>query len=172
MKTMKQTHESLSHLADRLQDHRVAMLTVMEDGVGLTSRPMTPLLMDRDGSLWFMGSHQALDRVLGNGLTPVNLAFARHTDSQYASVSGEAELIDDAARKEDLWTIAARPFFSGSTDPDLVLVKVRPAQAEVWDGPDNAATRVLAMAASVIAGRGVGMGKKETIEVDSRPLRI
>jgi general stress protein 26 len=171
MKTTKQTSDALSHLADRLKDHRVAMLTLMEEGVGLTSRPMTALQMDADGALWFMGSHKVLDRLLGAGSTPVNLAFVRDGDSDYASVCGHAALVDDAAQKDALWTVAGRPWFSGPADPDLVLIRFEPVQAEVWDGPDTAVTRVLAMAASVVAGREVGMGTKETIEVGGAAAR-
>jgi general stress protein 26 len=168
MKTQTQSTDALRHLADKLEDHRVAMLTADEPGHGLTSRPMSPLEMDRSGAIWIMSSRSTMQRLLGNGSAPVNLSFARHDHSDYVSVCGRADLVDDAAKKEDLWTLAARPWFSGPTDPDLTLVRVVPEHVEIWDGPDSTAIRVLAMAASVVAGREVGLGHKETIDTGAR----
>jgi hypothetical protein len=105
---------------------------------------------------------------VGSG-APVNLAFVDHGESDYVSVAGQAELVDDLARKQDLWTMAGRPWFKGPDDPDLTLLRVTPHHAEIWDGPDSAATRALAMAASVVAGKEVGMGHKEVIDVPAGP---
>jgi general stress protein 26 len=164
MKTHKQASEALTHLADKLKGQRVAMLTLTESGTGLSSRPMTPLEMDAQGAFWMMSSHAVMQPLIGSGV-PANLAFMDHGDGDYVSVAGRAELVDDLVRKQALWTMVGRAWFKGPDDPDLTLVRVTPHQAEIWDGPDNAATRVLALAASVVAGREVGMGTKETIDL-------
>jgi len=168
MKTHKQASEALDHLADKLKNQRVLMLTLAEPGTGLSSRPMTPLEMDGEGAIWIMMSKATMQPLIGSG-APVNLSFMDHGDSDYVSVAGQAQLMDDLGRKQELWTLAGRPWFKGPDDPDLTLVRIMPHQAEIWDGPDNAATRVLAMAASVVAGREVGMGHKETIDVPAGP---
>lgn len=169
MKTAKQTDPALARLADRLEDQRVAMMTLLEPDHGLASRPMTPLEMDADGALWMIGSRRTLAPAFAGdaGRAMVNLAFVDAGDNDYVSVAGEADLVDDAARKEALWNAMARPWFDGPGDPDLTLVRVRPRHAEVWDGPDSAATRLFAVAASVVAGREIGMGHKETLEPDT-----
>lgn len=166
MKTLPQSTESLRHLADKLEPQRVAMLTLAESQ-GLASRPMTPLEMDAEGAIWMMTSRRSMEGVLGAGGGPANLSFVDAADNDYISVRGHAELSDDAARKQALWSAMARPWFSGPDDPDLVLLRIVPEQAEIWDGPDNAATRVLAMAASVAAGKPVGMGGKQTLDLPS-----
>jgi general stress protein 26 len=165
MKAVKQNDPALQRLADKLEPHGVAMLTLQEPDASLTSRPMTPLEMDGEGALWMMTSRRTVERVLGSRPRLVNLSFARPADGDYVSLSGEADLVDDAARKQALWSPMARPWFDGPQDPDLVLLRVRPRHADAWDGPDTAATRLLAMAASVVAGREIGMGSKEEIDV-------
>ncbi len=162
MKTQPQSDPDMRHLAKKLEDHRVTMLTLHEPGAGLSSRPMTPLEMDRDGAIWMIASRETLP--LGSEAAPVNLAFIGRDEGDYISVAGRAECVDDAARKKELWTAAARPWFDGPDDPKLVLLKVSPERAEIWDGPDSAVTRTLSMAASVIAGRPVNMGHKEVVE--------
>lgn len=163
MKTRPQTNDAMNHLAEQLEKHRVAMLTVAEPGTGLASRPMTPLEMDGHGDIWFMASKKSLGGWAGGPGREVNLAFVDAADGDFVSVAGHAVLVDDAARKRELWTVAARPWFSGPEDADLTLVRVEPQLAEIWDAPDSAVTRSLAMAASVAAGREIGLGHKQTV---------
>ena len=163
MKCLPQATDALRRLAEKLEPQRVAMFT-LADAQGLSSRPMTPLEMDADGALWMLTSRRAMQGLLGVEGGPANLAFVDAADNDFISLRGHAELVDDAARRQALWTVVARPWFSGPDDPDLVLLRVQPQQAEIWDGPDNAATQVLAMAASVAAGKQIGLGHKETID--------
>jgi general stress protein 26 len=157
-----QANQDMQHLGEMLKGHRVAMLTLFEGPTGLNSRPMTPLEMDANGAIWFMGSRKTLQQHVNTGGEPVNLAFVG--DGNYVSIAAKAELVDSIDRKQALWTPAGRPWFSGPEDPDLVLLTVRPVRAEIWDGPDNAVSRAIGMAASVIAGREIGLGHKEVIE--------
>jgi general stress protein 26 len=141
------------------------MWTVSEATTGLNSRPMTPLEMDHDGAIWMMASKQSLRAALGSTSMPVNLAFARPDHDEYISISGHASFVDDPHRKASLWTVAGRPWFDGPQDPDLALVKVTPRHVEIWEGPDSSIVRVLAMAASVVSARPVGMGHKQTLDM-------
>ena len=169
MKIERQTDESLQLLADAVKPHRVAMLVLRDDGAdaALGGRPMTPLEIDAAGAIWFMASRKAL--APRDGGVSAALMFADPADSDYVSVSGRLDWVDDAARKKDLWSAYARPWFSGPDDPDLVLLKVRPTRAEIWDGPDSRVGRVLAMAASIAAGHEVGLGDKDVVEPGRRP---
>ena len=166
MKIETQTTEPLTRLGEALKSHRVAMLTLKDRDGDLHSRPMTPLEMDSQGGIWFMASRNTMVAALGGTGTTgvsVNLAFARHDESDYISIHGTARAVDDAQRKQQLWSAMARPWFEGPEDPDLILVEVKPVHAEVWDGPDSTAIRLLAMAASIVAGHEVGLGHKEEI---------
>lgn len=165
MHVESQVNEALRRLAQAVENENVAMLTLHEGAV-LASRPMTPLRMDADGAFWFMTSRVALapfiDARESDG-TAVNLAFCASGDGRYVSVSGRARLVEDARRKQELWTPMARAWFQGPEDADLSLLRVEPLQAEVWQGPGSAVTRLLAQAASTIAGREIGLGEKHTL---------
>ncbi len=164
MKIQPQTQHLLKPLAALLARQRVAMLTLHEPA-GLAARPMTPIEMDATGAIWFITARDTLPRPSPGEELAVNLAFANPADGDYVSIAGVADIVDDAGRKQALWTLAARPWFSGADDPRLALLKVTPRHVEIWDGPDNAATRVLAMAGSVAAGRPIGLGDKTVLDV-------
>jgi general stress protein 26 len=160
MKIHAQADAAMQRLAELVETHRTALLT-FDEGDGLASRPMTPLEMDGEGRFWFMASRRSLTTV-GDG-TRMALAFSDEARSQYVSITAEATLVDQRARKHALWSITGRPWFDGPDDPDLVLLALTPLRAEIWDGPHGTISRVLAMAASVVAGREIGLGHKETI---------
>lgn len=167
MKTVQQADATMERLAEKLKGQRVALLTLQEGPDELCSRPMTPLQMDGAGAIWMMASRRTMEPLLGRAPAPANLAFADPARSDYVSLCGTAELVDDAERKRELWSLAGRAWFDGPTDPDLVLLRVQPRHADLWDGPNNAATRLLAMGVSVLAGREIGLGHKEEIDAGS-----
>jgi general stress protein 26 len=166
MKVRTQTSESTKPLAEALEDHRTVMLTLPENGA-LTSRPMTALEMDATGDIWMMTSRRTLAPLVGSGGVDGNLALMDDEKSSYVSIACRVALIDDPARKEALWSAVGRPWFKGPDDPDLTLLRLTPQQAEIWDGPHGSLTRVLAIAASVIAGREVGLGDKKVVTPSS-----
>lgn len=165
MKVHELQDARLKPLGDMLDSMRVGMLTLDEPANGLCSRPMTGLEMDRDGAIWFMASRKTTEPLLGSGGKQANLSFAENGDSDYVSIAGEASMVDDMARKKALWSPAGRPWFKGVDDPDLILIKVIPRHVEIWDGPDNAVSRVFAIAASVVAGKEVAMGDKTVVDL-------
>jgi Pyridoxamine 5'-phosphate oxidase like len=92
------------------------------------------------------------------------LAFTDADRGTYVSITGQGEVVNDDALIKRLWTPAAKPWFpEGPASPDLCLLKVVPLMAEYWDAPDSKMVRMFAMAASVIAGKPMGMGQHEVL---------
>jgi general stress protein 26 len=159
----------LRHLGDQLESQRTAMLTVRDHAGRLTSRPMTVQMLDEHGTFWMLASRRSLNAVAG-GADGSNacLAFSDEDDALFVSVSGQLHLDDSRERKGELWSTLARPWFpQGVDDPDLVCLGLRPVQADVWDGPDSGVVRALALAASVVAGRPIGLGERESTALRS-----
>lgn len=167
MKIQLQPTAEMQNLADSLRGQRVAMLSLPDPQGRLGARPLTPIEIDAHGAIWFMVSRRALAAVAAAPGTPVNLTFSDSGKSLYVSIAGAASLVDDRARKAELWSMQARPWFSGVDDPDLTLLCVNPSAIEIWDGPDSSVVRTLAMAASMAAGKPVGLGEHK----DIRPVR-
>ncbi len=166
MKTHPQANPEWQTLAERIAPQRVAMLTLPNPHSGLQARPMTPLELDAQGCVWMMVSRRSLEKI---GLTELgvplaNLAFSHEGDSTYVSITGSLRGVDSTARKLELWSLAGRPWFDGPDDPDLLLLQLQPEQAEMWEGPHSTVVKALAMAASVTAGRPIGLGGHEVIK--------
>ena len=166
MKIATQVQPALQELAQHLDGLRIAMLTLRESDGQLSSRPMTPQEMDAQGAIWIMLSHGSTTQAIGDGHDEVNLAFSDERHAAYISISGRATVVQDTARKQALWTLMARPWFpGGAEDPSLLLLRVQPHRAEVWDGPASSTARVLALAASVVAGEPLGLGKHAAFDI-------
>jgi general stress protein 26 len=164
MKIQGQSNDALRRLAEKLGGQRIAMLTLREPGGELTSRPLTPLELDDQGRFWFFTSRRTMTPLIGEGAC-VNLAFSDEPHATWVSIVAEASLVDDAGLRRALWSPSARPWFpGGAEDPDLVLLRVTPLRADVWDNPHSSVVRLAAMAASVIAARPIGLGDRESIE--------
>lgn len=172
MKISEQRSTEMQLLADRLQDQRTAMVTLRDARGWLSARPLTPLEMDRDGVLWILVSKQSMGALFAHGAQPANVAFSDEDKSLFVSIAGQARLVDDAERKAALWTVMARPWFSGADDPDLTALAITPDEAEVWDGPDSSVVRVLAMAASVAAAKPIGLGDHEVVVPPVPPFPV
>ena len=76
----------------------------------------------------------------------VNVAYADPGRDAYVSVGGEARVVDDRAKKEQLWSKLAEAWFpDGVDDPELALVEVRIDHAEYWDVKESKPTQLFKM---------------------------
>ena len=147
---MAQEDRRFDEVADTIEDIRVAMMTVAEDDGRLTSRPMSVMRVDADGTLWFLtqdGSHKT------EHLRRVNLAFADRDDADYFSISGSGEVVRERATIEALWSPMAKPWFpAGKDDPSLVALRIRADFVEYWDSSSIRMLRLLEMARVAVTG--------------------
>jgi general stress protein 26 len=162
MKMQQQHSSDLTLLCQMIEPIKIAMLTNVDQHGALTSRPMTPLEMDTEGTLWFFIDRSSVPNA--ERLHEANLTFSDEGRAVFVSLSGRGELSDDRENMRRLWTSSAAPWFAdGAESADLALLKFVPNAAEYWDGPHSKIVRKVAMAASIAAGRPVGIGEHETL---------
>ena len=162
MKMQQQLNSDLTLLSEMIENIKITMLTNVDENGALTSRPMTPLELDGEGSLWFFIDRTSVPNV--ERLHAVNLTFSDEDRAIFVSLSGTGALDDDRERMRRLWTSFAKPWFpEGPESPDLALLKFVPNAAEYWDGPHSKVVRKVAMAASIAAGRPIGLGAHDTL---------
>ena len=166
MKTEAQSSPELIQLCSLIEDMSIAMMTNRDSHGSLNSRPMAPLEMDRYGAIWFF-TDQNSTKI--EHLVAVNLSFSDPAKGTYVSLSGHGEIHNDRSRIERLWTVFAKPWFpEGKDSPNLSLLKFVPDSAEFWDAPHSKMVRMFAMAASVVAGKPIGLGEHEKLAALSR----
>lgn len=165
--------DPVATLAELIHGIRFAMLTTTARDGSLHSRPMATQESRFDGDLWFftgLASHKVED-ILER--PQVNVAFADPSRQRYVSVVGQAELVDDPARKRELWSPAMKAWFPGGIDdPDLGLLRVRPSQADFWTSPSSAVVRIVGFMQAVATGERTDLGRHEHLDLTGgRPPR-
>ena len=134
---------------------RFAMFTTRHENGHLHSRPVTTQnsALDEDTTLWFFMSRRG-DPVADLLAEPaVNIAYADPGEDRYVSVSGTAAVVNDAAKKRQLWSKLAEAWFPGGIDdPDLALVQVRIAHASYWDVAESKVVQLYQIAKAALTG--------------------
>ena len=146
-------------LRDLIEGIRFAMfITRGPDGM-LRARPMTTQNADADNPdagerLWFFMS-RSTDPVRDISFDPkVNVAFAHPGEDAYISVSGTAQIIEDLAVKQRLWSKMTEAWFpKGVEDPDLALVRVDIDEAEYWRVKESKLVQIAKMAKAAMTGQ-------------------
>ena len=139
-----------------IKDIRFAMFTTRHGNGHLHARPMTTQnkALESDDSLWFFMSKTGdpVDDLQRE--PPVGIVYADPSSDTYVSVSGTAAVLDDAGKKEQLWSKAAEAWFPGGpSDPDLALVQVKVIHANYWDVKESKLVQLFAMAKAVVTGK-------------------
>ena len=97
----------------------------------------------------------------------VNVSYADLGDDSYVSVSGKATIVEDAAKKEALFSNFAKAWFPGGpTDPNLALLAVQIGHAEYWDVKESKMLQLVKIATAAITGKppsGMGDHKELTL---------
>ena len=162
-----QTRPEMAALCKLIEPIPVAMLGNIDADGALVSRPMAVLEVDAAGAVWFFVDLRS-SRV--EFLRVVNLSFVDAARGTYVSLSGRGEIRSDRSHVERLWTPLAKPWFpEGPASTNLALLKFVPHTAEYWDAPNSKMVRMFAMAASVVAGKPIGMGDHATLTDLSAP---
>lgn len=156
-----QSSLEMTALCKLIEPIPIAMLSNIDADGALVSRPMAALEVDATGAVWFFVDLHS-SRV--EFLRVVNLGFVDHEHGTYVSLSGRGEIHLDRSHIERLWSPSAKPWFpEGPASSSLGLLKFVPNTAEYWDAPNSKMVRLFALAASVVAGKPVGMGDHETL---------
>ncbi|MCW1927397.1 pyridoxamine 5'-phosphate oxidase family protein [Bhargavaea beijingensis] len=157
---MKQ--EEMETLRDLIKDVDTAMLTTVSDE-GLVSRPMKTQEVEFDGDLWFFTKKETdkYKEILHN--KDVNVAYA---GKSYVSVRGRAEIVEDMAKKKELWSKAYEKIMQTTyDDPDVILIKVKAEAAEYWES--GSLVKNIAFMYKRMTGKDAeSVGVNETLELN------
>jgi len=150
-----------------LRAERTVMLGLAqaEDG---HSQPMTAQVDGEEGAgaLWFFTSRDTdLARSLGEG-APAVLNFVSKDHEVFACLHGHLQPHNDPATIERLWNpFVAAWFEGGQQDPKLHLLRMDPAQGQVWLNEHS-----LIAGVKILLGRDPKKDYQDKVaEVDLRP---
>jgi general stress protein 26 len=163
-----QTRENhLEKLRELVKDIDFCMLTTVDEGGDLHSRPMSSNGdIDPDGDIWFFTSASSHKVSEINKLPKVNVSFADPDNQRYISVSGTAQLVRDRAKIDELWRPEFKIWFpEGKDDPEVALLRVSLEKAEYWDSPSSTIGYALSFVSSLVTGKEPDLGENKKIEL-------
>jgi general stress protein 26 len=126
--------EQTQKVAELIKGQRFGFLTTTTPDGTLTSRPMTLQEVEFDGDLWFFAERDS-NPVRHIATSPqVNVGVG--SGGSWVSLTGRALVVDDPAKKRDLWNSAVEAWFpQGPDDDSVVLLKVEGDSAPVTPEP-------------------------------------
>lgn len=117
---------------DLLDDFSDAMLTTIGGDGRPYARPMRVARITDGSDLWFVTSKDS-DKIEELRTNPV-VGVTMQGGGKYLSVTGNAELTDDQATIDEMWSDAWKIWFpKGKDDSSIVLVKVDAEDGAYWD---------------------------------------
>jgi general stress protein 26 len=147
----KDSAKAQQHFLEILRKFDQAMLVTQSTTGEFHARPMAIADFADDGSIWFI-SGEDTSKVTELKQDSKILAVMQST-AKYLSVSGRAEVQRDRAHVQRLWKDAYKAWFTGKDDPNIVLIQLRPSEAEYWD---NSGIKGLKFALQYAAARVTG----------------
>jgi general stress protein 26 len=155
----------VQELWDMLEDFHVCMATT-RDGDVLRSRPMAPVIDPAEGVIRFLSASSAPKVAEINAEHDINLSFADEDDMSFVSVSGRATVSRDRALIRELWSPYADAWFEGDAETaDVVVLTVRPEEAQYWDGSSSKIARIWEIAKAKLTGSRPDMGDSAKINL-------
>jgi general stress protein 26 len=142
-------------LWDLIKDTRFGMFVHRHHDGLLHSHPLTTQnkAIDEGATLYFFvpKDGEIVRNVAADNA--VNVSYANTDKDSYVSVSGRAALLEDQAKKEELFSPMAKAWFpKGVTDPNLGLLTVRIDNAEFWDVDDSKMVQIFKMMKAAVTG--------------------
>ena len=159
------TKDEIEKIGELVGKARVAVITTVNTEGHLVSRPMAVKERDFDGELWFFTedpSHKT-DEIRAN--PEVNVAL--DAGGGWVSLAGEAEIVKDPAKIDELWDTGAEAWFTeGRSDPKVALLRVVAHTAEYWATDDPKPLVLLKYAKAAVGGGRPNIGEARTIDLD------
>lgn len=155
MSDRKSDHDKLW---DLIKDIKFGLLVHRHPNGMLHSHPLTTQnkSIDEGSTLWFfIGKDSELyTNVQADG--NVNVSYANPEKDSYVSLSGQASISSDRAKKEELFGTLTKAWFPGGVDdPNLALLAVRLNHAEYWEAKEGQTKQLIKMALAAISGEKV-----------------
>lgn len=166
--------------AERSQDGNVAkigefikeidftMMTTVDEAGELQSRPMSTQKAEFNGDVYFF-TYDYSNKIRHIAANPkVNLAYSQPEKMNFVSLKGDAEMLKDRGKMEELWSPELRAWFpEGLETPGITLIKVSVKTAEYWDSPSSLVSHVVGLVKATITGESPQTGDNVTVELNN-----
>lgn len=151
---------------DMIKDIKMAMLVTQDEEGNLFARPMVAQERDEQDQLWFFTAADSpkVHEIQVN--SKVLLSYAESDGSCFVSIAGEASIVKDPAKINELWSESLKAWFpEGKDDPNLCLIEVNPVSAEYWDQPSSKFVQAFGYLKARVTGNPEEMGENRLVRM-------
>ena len=162
------THsESIDKLRELVEEINICLFcSNLKTDNGSTCRPMGAQKVCEQGNIWFFSEVNSDKNREIKQDKHVQLFFSHPGKSSYLVVNGEAEVIIDKNKTDELWIPFTKIWFKeGKDDPNISIIKVKPSTAYFWDTDGNKMINFFKMIASVVTGTNLVSGMEGELKV-------
>lgn len=160
-KSAKEHDEHIDRIWELARRIGVAMF-VTWDGEAQRARPLAATLEKEENAIYFLTDvHGQKDDQITE-FPNVSVNFADHKHSKYVAISGRAEVLNDREKIKDLWSPFAKAWWDSPEDPAIRVIRLTPADAELWDSPGRIVTTI-SMLAAAVTGRSPKIGENAKV---------
>lgn len=145
-------------LAERIG---IAMF-VTWDGSEQRARPLAATIEKDEGAVYFLTDVNGEKDEQIAEFPHVSVTFADHKKSKYVALSGKASISNDRAKIKELWSPFAKAWWDSPEDPAIRVIRLVPADAELWDRPGRIVTTI-SMLAAAVTGRSPKIGENAKV---------
>jgi len=161
-------HEHIDRVWDIIGKVGVCMLTSRFAG-GMRARPLEARPERQTGRLLFITDVHSTKTNEVERWPDVGLVFIDATDKAYLSITGKAQIVDDAELRAAAWRKTDAVWWPrGPNDPEVCVLVVEPTIAELWDGPASAAVAAFEFAKARATGTEPDLGENRKVSVNIR----
>ncbi len=159
-------NEQLDRVWQIIEKAGVCMLTTRFAG-GLRARPLEARPDRHAGLIWFVTDLRSGKEHEIETEHDVGLVFIDVKAKAYLSITARAEVLRDHAKAAEIWKSTDNAWWQGPDDPNVCVLRVTPATAELWDGPASSAVAAYEFAKARLTGEkpNVGENRKVTVEM-------
>lgn len=146
-----------------IEDIRMVMLVTTDADGLMHARPMSVAALQGD-TVWFFTDRNS-PKIFEIGQDQdVLLTAANPSKQDFVSARGVARLVDDMAKKKELWSEMVRLWFpDGVESPNLGLIAVDLIGAEYWDSPGSLALLAYGYIKAVVAKKTPETGENAKV---------
>lgn len=146
--------EGLQKMKELVKEIDFCMFCTNLDEQPFSTRPMSTRDVDDQGNIWFFSKADSNKNLEIKQDDKVQLLYAKPGNSEFISIYGEADIIKDRKKAEELWSAWAKTWFNeGADDPELTIIRVRPEEVRYWDTKHNKMVSLLKIVAGAITGK-------------------
>ena len=159
-------HEEREKVFDMIREIKFAMMVTQDAQGNLFARPMVAQERDQNDQLWFFTAADSpkVREIQVN--SKVLLSYATSDGGDFVSISGEASIVKDRGKIDELWSDGLKAWFpKGKEDPNICLIEVNPVSAEYWDQPSSKIVQAFGYLKARITGNPEKMGDNATIRL-------